>query len=153
MKIFCRKQPERGTTLVEVVIATAVLAISMSGIMAAIWSGFFIMGRVRENQRATQIILEKVETIRLYNWTQVTTPGFIPTTFTNTYDPQSLQGAQGITYRGTFSITNFPHSSASYSANMRQVIVKLDWNSESNKPRSRSFVTYIAKDGIQNYVY
>jgi Tfp pilus assembly protein PilV len=152
MKILCRRQPQRGTTLAEVVIATAILAVSIAGIMTAIFSGFFVMGRVRENQRATQIILEKVETIRLYNWSQVTSNGFIPRDFTQTYDPQASQGSQGITYRGKFYVTSFPYTT-SYSANMRQVIVVLRWTSERNMPRTRSFVTYIAKDGVQNYVY
>jgi hypothetical protein len=152
MRILCRKQSESGTTLVEVVIATAILAVSIAGIVGAIFSGFFIMGRVRENQRATQIILEKVETIRLYNWSQVNSNGFIPATFTQTYDPQAAQGSKGITYNGTFAVAPFPHNT-SYKDKMRQVTVTLQWTSENNLPRSRSFVTYIAKDGVQNYVY
>jgi len=143
---------ESGATLAEVMIATAILAISIAGIMTAIFSGFFVMGRVRENQRATQVILEKLETLRLYNWSQVNSNGFIPTTFSEPYDPLAPQGSQGITYRGTISIEPFPHT-ASYKDQMRQVTVTLRWTSERNLQRIRSFVTYIAEDGVQNYVY
>jgi Tfp pilus assembly protein PilV len=152
MRILCQKQPERGTTLAEVLIATVILGICTAGIVAAIFSGFFVVGRVRENQRATQIILEKVETIRLYNWSQVTSPTFIPTNFSQRFDPQAPQGSKGITYQGTFAVGPFPYT-ASYSDKMRQVTVTLRWTSERNLQRSRTFVTYIAKDGVQNYVY
>lgn len=137
-------------TLPEVVIATMVLAIAITGILATVFCGFLIMGRVRENQRATQVILEKLETIRLYSWSQITSNGFIPATFSQPYDPQGVN--QGITYHGTFTVSPFPYTT-SYSDNMRQVTVTLRWTSERNLQRNRSFVTYIAKDGVQNYVY
>jgi type II secretory pathway pseudopilin PulG len=153
MRINPPQRSENGTTLTEVVIATAILGISIAGILAAIFSGFFIMGRVRENQRATQIILEKVETLRLYSWSQVNSNGFIPTSFTQAYDPQAKPGSRGITYNGTLRISPFPHTTANYSDKMRQVTVTLSWVGERNMARTRSFVTYIAKDGVQNYVY
>jgi len=153
MRIYYHRAHERGTTLAEVLIATVILAISTAGVMAAIFTGFFTVGRTRENQRATQIILEKVETLRLYSWTQVTSNGFIPTTFSQSFDPQASQGAQGIVYHGTLAISPFPFSGASYRDKMRQVTVTLSWTSERNLARTRSFVTYIAKDGVQNYVY
>ncbi len=132
--------------------ATMILGIVTAGVMAAIFSGFFSMGRVRENQRATQIILEKLETIRLYSWSQINSNGFIPASFSQTFDPQADGGGKGITYHGSFAIAPFPHAS-SYSDDMRQVTVTLRWVSERNLQRTRSFVTYIAKDGVQNYVY
>jgi type II secretory pathway pseudopilin PulG len=152
MRTSCRKQLKRGTTLAEVLMATAILAISIAGIIASVFSGFVIMGQVRENQRATQIILEKLETLRLYSWTQVNSNGFIPKTFSEQYDPQAAQGSKGITYQGHIYIAPFPYTT-SYQHNMRLVLVTLHWNSERNIHRSRRFVTYIAKDGIQNYVY
>jgi len=92
MKISFNKSRTVGTTLAEVVIAVAILGISAAGIFGVIFSGFFIMDRTRENQRATQILLEKVETIRLYNWSQVTNASFIPTTFSEPFDPQAAPG-------------------------------------------------------------
>jgi hypothetical protein len=114
--------------------------------------GFFAMQMARENQRATQIVLEKVETIRLYNWDEVTSIGFIPTTFTDVYDPQAPAASKGVTYNGTVTITNFPDA-VSYSSNMRQFTVNLTWTNRQQLVRSRSLTTWVAKDGLQNYVY
>src|SRR5690349_20288463 len=150
MRLVSSKHSESGATLAEVLMAVGVLGIAIAGILASVFAGFFVIDRVRENQRATQIILEKVETIRLYSWSQVKSNGFIPTTFSEPFDPQATQGSKGITYRGNFEIAPFPHSS-SYSTNMRQITVTLRWTSKRNLQRTRSFVTYIAKDGLQNY--
>ncbi len=151
MIIRHRKKSEKGTTLVEVIVATAVIAIMAGGVTGALSYGFFVMRLVRENQRATQIILEKAETIRLYSWSQVTSNGFIPAKFTNYYDPQGAIGSQGIPYTGTLAVTSFPDAT-SYSANMRQLTVTLGWQTRAIA-HSRTLTTYISKDGLQNYVY
>ena len=138
-------------TLIELIMAVAVLGITMGGIFGAFRYGFFTLQLVRENQRATQVLLEKVETIRLYNWDQVNLNGFVPATFTEAYDPKATTNAQGVTYTGTVTITNSTLT-GSYGSNIKQLTVTLSWNTRGI-PHTRSLTTYIAKDGIQNYVY
>jgi len=138
--------------MVDVIAATFILAVMAVGLMGSFSYGFFVMRLVRENQRATQILLEKVETIRLYRWDQVLAPGFVPTKFTDVYDPQAPSGQQGIIYHGTVSVNPYPIAT-SYQGNMRQLVVTLTWTSTRNYTRSRTMTTYVAKDGLQNYVY
>jgi type II secretory pathway pseudopilin PulG len=152
MKIRCARKSQDGFSLVEVVVATGILIIMVAGLLNSFGYGFFIAQNVRENQRATQIILEKVEIIRLYSWDQVNTPGFIPTTFTDVYDPQSA-AAPGITYTGTHAITPYPGGGVGYSANVKQLVVTLQWTTGNKIPHTRTLATLIAKDGIQNYVF
>jgi len=138
-------------TLVDLIMAVAVLGIMAGGIFGSFRYGIFMLQLVRENQRATQVILEKVETIRLYNWDQVNSNGFIPATFTEVYDPQGTTNSQGATYHGTVRVA--PCSLASpYAANLRQLTVTLNWTTR-DIPHTRTLTTYIAKDGVQNYVY
>ena len=138
-------------TLVDLIMAVAVLGIMASGIFGSFRYGLFTLQLVRENQRATQVILEKVETIRLYNWDQVNSNGFIPATFTDVYDPQATTDSQGVTYQGTVTVA--PCGLASpYAANLRQLTITLNWTTR-DIPHTRSITTYIAKDGIQNYVF
>ena len=153
MKICCKTNQQRGTTIAEVVISTFILSIMATGIIGCFAYGFYVMELARENQRATQIILEKFETVRLYNWDQVLTPGFIPTSFDDVYDPQQAgTGGGGVAYHGTVTVTNVAFNT-SYSANMRQLVVTLSWNSSRNLTRTRTMNTLVAKDGVQNYVY
>jgi type II secretory pathway pseudopilin PulG len=152
MKIRSAANHQRGTTIVEIVISTCILAILATGLIGCFTYGFYIMELARENQRATQIILEKFETVRLYNWDQVLTPGFIPTTFEDIYDPQAAAGSEGIAYHGTVRVANVPFNT-SYSSNMRELVISLTWTSSRNLTRTRTMSTFVAKDGVQNYVY
>ena len=77
-----RGRVERAMTLVEVLIAVVGVGILMVTLYAAISQGFAIIQTARENLRATQVLQEKMETMRVYNWDQITTPGFVPSTFT-----------------------------------------------------------------------
>jgi hypothetical protein len=109
------------------------------------------MRMARENLRATQIMLEKVETIRLYSWEQIKQPGFIPPTFTATYDPNGGTNSQGLTYQGSLTISDAVIDS-SYSNDMKKVTVRLNWKT-GNLDRSREFSSYISRYGLQDYIY
>jgi hypothetical protein len=119
--------------------------------MSVLGYGFNLTQTLRENQRATQIVLEKLETLRLYNWDQVNSNGFIPSHFTAVYDPQdSLR--PGITYNGQVLLESFP-GGQNYHTNMRKVTITLDWANNNGRTQSRSLYTAIARDGVQNYVW
>jgi hypothetical protein len=109
------------------------------------------MQMARENLRATQIMLEKMETIRLYSWDQVNRQGFIPATFVNYYDPQGAPGQKGVAYQGTMQILPCDITS-SYNPQMKKVIVTVTWTT-GHLQRTRQFTSYISRYGMQDYVY
>jgi Tfp pilus assembly protein PilV len=146
------RKSQAGGTLVEVVIATVILAIMGGGIISSINYGWFMMQLARENARGTQIMLEKLESIRLYNWSEVTSNGYVPATFTDFYDPQGATNQQGAVYNGTMTVSNCPIGTT-YSTNMRQFTVTLQWTTAGRINHNRSLSTYVARDGMQNYVY
>jgi hypothetical protein len=130
--------------------AMLVVGFTATAVVASYNYGFFAMGLARENQRATQVILEKAETIRLYNWEKLNT---IPVVFNDAYDPHAPDGKKGVVYHGTCSVGNVPFVN-SYSTNLRQVTITLTWTNQTKGfVRTRSLQTLIAADGIQNYVY
>jgi|ERR1044071_3430214 type II secretory pathway pseudopilin PulG len=155
MKISLGKKSNSGVSLAEVVMATAIIAMLGGGVVSSINYGLLVMRIARENQRATQVMVERLESIRLYNWDQVTTANFIPTSFTESYDPGNGTNTQGVIYYGQLRISNpsFSGGTPSYAANMRQFTVTLQWTNASRIPHSRTITTYVAKNGIQNYVY
>ena len=142
-------------TLIEVVMATGIIAITGAGVISSIDYGLCIMRIARENQRATQVLLEKLEAIRLYNWSQVTNSGFVPTTFAAPYDPTAASNSQGTTYYGTMSVTApvFNGTTPNYSGSIRQFNVSVSWTNCGGLRHTRSLSTYVAQNGIQNYVY
>jgi prepilin-type N-terminal cleavage/methylation domain-containing protein len=143
----------RAFTLVEVVISVAILGIAAAGLMGCLNYAFFVMKMARENLRATQIMLERAEAIRLWRWDRmISGPANVPPTFTENYDPTPGTEHPGVTYSGTVSIDPFPDNTVGYAASMKQITITLQWKT-GNVTRNRTNVTYVAKDGIQNYVY
>jgi prepilin-type N-terminal cleavage/methylation domain-containing protein len=143
-----------GYTLMEVVMAVALLAIMMISLYGGISSGFAVVELARENLRGTQIMLERMEGIRLYNWNQLIYSNMIPASFTSYYYPLATNGeSKGLAYSGTMVITNAVLTPPStYSDSMRLVRVSLVWTN-GNIRRTRSMSTYVSKNGVQNYVY
>jgi prepilin-type N-terminal cleavage/methylation domain-containing protein len=153
------KQPllQAGFTLAEVVIAVGILGVSFVSLYAGMSAGFSMTQISRENLRATQIMVEKMEGIRLFNWNQLTVLKMVPTEFTTPYYPNARQGQSGgTTYSGTISITDLPSMqftpAKSYDDNLRVVTVEVNWMS-GNIQRSRSMSTLVSKNGLQNYVF
>src|SRR3989475_10311964 len=75
------RRSQRGHTLVEVMVALSVLGFMVVSLYAGFSSGFAVLRVARENMRATQILQERMEVLRLIKWDDVA-PGFIPATFT-----------------------------------------------------------------------
>ena len=157
MKIESGNRPNRtrrggAFTLVEVIVSIAIVGIVVLAIYGGISAGVTSIRMARENLRATQILLEKTESLRLYTWDQINAPGFVPKNFIVPYDSTltNTNGA-GVLYYGTITIQNFP-GSVSYSDDMKRVRVGLNWKT-GNLSRSREILTYVSKSGIQNYLY
>ena len=145
---------ELGYTTMEVVIAVFIMSIMFISLYAGITFGFGVSRTERENLRATQIILERMEGIRLFRFDQLSDTNLNPLTFSRTYYPQASGGqSQGITYNGTVTVdTNITlDPTASYSSDMKRVTVQLTWVSEG-ATRTRSVTSYASKNGIQNYI-
>jgi prepilin-type N-terminal cleavage/methylation domain-containing protein len=143
-----------GFTLAEVVIAVGILGVSFISLYAGMSAGFAMTQVSRENLRATQIMVEKMEGIRLFNWNQVVSANLIPTNFTTRYYPKvGGVSANGITYSGAISVTNAVLTPApTYVNNLRFVTVGVEWQS-GDITRRRSMTTMVSKNGLQNYVY
>ena len=146
---LCRSKAA-AFSLTEVLVASAITSVVFVSLYAGIGSGFAAVESSRESLRAAQVILEKMETIRLYSWPQINTAGFVPATFTAPFNPASNSVA-GFTYSGSVVITNSSLTEA-YQADLKRVTVTVNWTSQ-NIARSRSMSTLVSQYGLQNYIY
>ncbi len=143
------RRRQQAFSLVEVLISMALLATVLGALLTSFTTGFFSLQLARENLRATQVMLEQMETIRLYSWSQINQPGFVQPTFTAYYDPNSPNS--GVMYRGT--TTWSPVSlSVPYANQLTQLTVRVDWRT-GRLNRSRTFTTFVAHNGLQRYVF
>lgn len=162
-----RPSPTLGVSafsLIEAMVAACIVGVLFTSLYAGITAGFGALNSARENLRATQVMIDKMETLRLYSWTQVSTFGsstsYIPTTFTESFYPTTTNysastvstGAtgSGFVYYGTVAITNTGFTQ-NYSNSVKLVTVTVRWT--NGVARSQSISTYVGQYGIQNYIY
>ncbi len=143
--------PRSAFTLPEVLVAVALIAVSSLALFSGFRQSFNVVETNRENLRATQILQEKTEMIRLYNWDQVTNGGYIPTSFSDFFDPTAATNSSGVTYTGTVIVTNAPITET-YSADLRLVNISVSWTS-GGIAHTREMTTLVSRYGLQNYIY
>jgi Tfp pilus assembly protein PilV len=143
----------KAFTLIETLAAMVAMTVVFVSLYSGITWGFATVNLARENLRATQIAVEKMETTRMYSWEQVNSNGFIPESFTAPFFPGVGTNAASNTalYYGTTLITN-ANVPAAYTNNMRLVIVTVNWTN-NNILRSRKMETFISEYGMQRYIY
>jgi len=94
MRIIPTSAQARATrdayTLTEVMMAATVILIIMLSLFLGLSMGFYITRTSREDLRATQVVIGRLEGIRLYNWNQIVYSNTIPKTFTETYYPMTI---------------------------------------------------------------
>jgi hypothetical protein len=163
-----RFQRVRAFSFVEVLIASGMGLFIFAALFYGIANGLTLLDVTRQNLRATQIVLSRMEGLRLCAWgngtnqpSQVFNTTIIPTTFTDYFYPVGLNGVTnlGVAFYGTMvvqsNITLKP--SASYSSNMAMVTISLRWTNSGygnhQLAHSQSMSTYVSQSGIQNYIY
>ena len=139
-----------GFTLVETVVAILLGAIMISALYGGIVAGFSMVQVSRENLRATQILLQRVEAIRLSSYNALQDPSSYPTNSTEYFCPSGA--AKGVAYTVTYNWASAPSSlPPSYRNDVMLVTVGVSWTS-GKVQRARSMQTYVARHGIQSYV-
>jgi len=145
-------------TLAEVLVATLIGAVFLTALYGAFSLGFASVKASREDLRATQILVEQMEQLRLLPFSSLQS-------FTTSicYDPaDQASGGGGTVYTITVS-TNAPAASdlvspgtlnpvVYYTGAMRTITATATWTS-GKVPQSRSLQTYASQNGMQTYVY
>jgi len=145
------RRVQAAHSLPEAVIAVLILGTMLVSLYAGFTSGFAVVQLARENLRATQIMLQRMESVRLYTWSQLQDQP----TFVEYFDPfgQTNQG-RGVVYSGSVILSQPVNLPAAYSSDVRAVTVSLYWtnyNGDTKIVRGRQLQTLVARHGIQNY--
>src|SRR3954471_19513485 len=77
-----------GFTLIEAMVSMAVVGILIGALYSGITWGMGNYQRARETMRATEILTEKLDSVRLFNWDQITNGTSIPSGFSCSFDAE-----------------------------------------------------------------
>src|SRR5436309_15551964 len=138
-------------TLPEVMMGILIMSIMFVTLYLGFTQGFGVVQSSRENLRATQILQQYSELIRLYTWDQLTNGTTIPhpSTKTWTFYPLGGTGNQGVTYTGNMSIDS-SDIAEDYAADTRKVTFTLTWTS-GKIPHQRQMTTLVSRYGLHKY--
>ena len=139
-------------TLTEQMTALAIICLVFTVLHLGIAQSLAVVRNCRESLRASQILAEKMETVRLYKWEDINTPGFVKADISDYYYPDSTgDGGTGVHYTGTLTVSDSGISEA-YSGDLKLFVATLDWTN-GGVTRHREMRTFASKYGLQNYVY
>ena len=142
-------------TLMEVMLAVVIVGVEFVSLYVAISQGFAVVQSARENLRATQILQEKAETIRLFTWDQIEAAATGTYVTTNYFYPRANSGGQGVVYRverAVSSATSMFSAGESYVNDIKLVTFTIKWTSGSLL-RQRQMQTLVAQYGLHNYIF
>ena len=147
---------QRAFTLAECLIAVVIVMMMAISLWAGLSFDFVVLKTARENLRATQILTQKMEAIRLLTWSQLSN---CPASFQEYYYPSgTTNNTAGVLYQGTITVgtaDSIPDTAA-YKSQIRLVTATICWtNYNGGQPiiHTRQMQSQVACLGMQNYVW
>jgi hypothetical protein len=137
-------------------VSVVVMAILVISLFAGFAFGFQLIKSTREDLRATQILTQKIESIRLCTYAQLI--NLVPRTFQETYSTSGTNGSSVI-YYGNISVGSNSNLPSAYIDKVRLVTVSVSWTTarsglfQNAVVHTRTMQTQSAFNGLQNYLY
>lgn len=134
-------------------VASALLGIIMVALFSGLAQGYLNLNTSRQDLRATQILEQKTEAVRLCLWTNINN---LPNHFVEFY--AGSMGTNSVAYHGTITVsdpTNIPDT-VSYYDKIKLITISVSWtNYLHNRPvgHTREMQTLSAYYGMVNYIY
>lgn len=142
-----RARAARGFTIMEVMMATFVLALGISTSIIAMQSGFKSLDVARDTTLAAQILQSEIERLRMQSWASVSAlpasePVALSTTFTS--DPALV---------AKFTLTRTVVADPDRPGDVMDLTLSVTWNSYDGRAHARSFQTKYMRNGLYDYYY
>jgi hypothetical protein len=160
-----RRRRHRSTaafTIVEVSMATFVMAFGIATSIVAMQSGFKTIDVARGTTIASQILQSEMERLRLMSWTNMTTLSTATDTVAPfpTGSPAGIEMFDGATYfstnpdvAGKYTITRTVAADSTRPSDVYNITISVRWQSFDGRWHTRSFRSMYAKNGLYDYYY
>lgn len=157
-----RRRPDSGFTILEVSMATFVMAFGIATSIVAMQSGFKTIDVARGTTIASQILQSEMERLRLKSWTDMTALA----TATDTTAPypagspagvEMFDGATNFTsstdVSGKFTVTRTVVADSTRPSDVYNITISVSWKTFTGRTLTRSFQSMYAKNGLYDYYY
>lgn len=142
-----RLRSTRGFTIVEVAMASFVMAFGIATSIIAMQSGYKSIDLARGSTLAAQILQSEIERLRMLSWTSINA---LPATAT--FDgATNFSSSSDIV--GKYTITRTVTADATRPTEMKNITVRVRWQTYDLRWHQRSFQALYAKNGLYDYYY
>jgi Tfp pilus assembly protein PilV len=145
-----RRRNDSAFTIVEVVVATFVMALGITTSIITLQSGYKAIDTARGNTLASQILQSEIERIRLMNWATVS-------------DATTMMGEKQVDLSAVFSsnaelankftLKRTVTNDASRVGEVVNIALQVTWKTSEGRNHQRSFQTKYVKNGLYDYYY
>jgi Tfp pilus assembly protein PilV len=137
------KKHQAGFTLIEAMLASMILILSLCSVLALGARGFQYIADMRRWARSSQVLQQRMEDVRLVTvWTNVW--ALNNTTFTDT-------SISGMVYSGKIVISSYdPPYPTDYAA---CVSISISWTNTANKVLTNTMTSLLCKNGLNKYIF
>jgi prepilin-type N-terminal cleavage/methylation domain-containing protein len=151
-KLFIRNDRTRdpgGFTIIEVMMATAVMALVITTSITTMQRGFLALDTARNLTLASQVMQSEMEKTRMVPWATINAYPAGPTAVTIHPDFTS-NPAIGSRFTLTREVAVVPTTTG---VGMKQITFTITWKSYDARILSRSFITYYGEGGLYDYYF
>jgi Tfp pilus assembly protein PilV len=142
MKRTTRMADCRGYTLIEALVASVILAMTLVSLLALSSQCFHYLTDIRRSARATQVLQQKMEDIRLLSWSSL---GTMSTTFV---DSNAVMNTR---YNGT--VFTSAYDTYNGSTTVMKVTLQVTWRNRVGVTQTNRLSSLIANGGLNRYIY
>ena len=136
-----------GFTILEVMVATAVMALAITTAITVMQRSFLALDSSRNITLAGQIMQSEIEKTRLKDWATVSGLAAGPTALTI---DAAFTGSATISNRFALTRSVAPHASI---PDIKQITLTITWKGYDARKFSRSYTTYYGRNGLYDYFY
>ena len=149
-RVMPQREPNsRGLTIVEVMMATAVMALAIATSIAAMQRGFFSLDTARKLTTAGQILQCEIEKMRMVKWAEINAyPAMLEPMTLDPIFATNPATASHFTLRR--DVTAVPTATG---VGMKQITFTVTWKSYDGRALSRNYTTYYGEHGLYDYYY
>jgi Tfp pilus assembly protein PilV len=141
------RRRSRGFTIIEVAMATFVMAFGISTSIIAMQAGFKQIDLARGTTIASQIVQSEMERLRMMSWTMISA---LPAS--ESFDGSTYFSANA-DIAGRYTITRTVAANSTEPADIKDLTVSVRWQGYDGRWHQRAFTAIYARNGLYDFFY
>lgn len=145
----------RGFTIIEVALASFVMAFGIATSILAMQTGFRALDVARDLTLASQIMQSEIERLRLMAWSNTGTVAIDSIVELPASEAVSLASmfSTSAALAAKFTVTRLVTPDSTRSADIRYITINVTWISYDGRSHNRTFTTMYSKNGLYDFYY